>query len=125
MKRSELINKLAKAIARQEGFFAMKGLGWDGNNPGNLRDVRLPSGAWWIWPVLEHTSGGFPKFPTLSDGFAALERDLGLKIERGMTLKQLITAWAPPVENQTDVYIKNVATWTEIDPGVPLKSLIA
>lgn len=123
MTRALLINKIAKAIARQEGFMAMKGLGWECNNPGNLRDVKLATGKWWLWPQHQHTSGGFPMFPTLSEGFAALEKDLGIKINKGWSLRKVISAWAPPIENDTETYLKNVATWTGIDTEAVLRGL--
>lgn len=125
------IDQLAQAIARQEGAIDASG-NWIGagrsgrnNNPGNLRDYRKQDGSWAIWPSLVHDDGGFPQFPTLSDGWAALKRDLGLKISRGDTLEALITAWAPPHENDTGSYIRNVANWTGIPTGVPLMNLPA
>lgn len=125
MKRAELIEKLANAIARMEGYTAKKGRGWTNKNPGNLRDVKLPGGRWWIWPALPHDDKGFPMFRTDEDGWAALRRDLGLKIDKGMTLEQLINAWAPPVENRTDVYLENVAAWTGLPTTKRIKDLIS
>ena len=127
MTQAQLISALAKAIARQEGFYTGKGLAWDNNNPGNLRDFQITKDRWWLWPKHPHTTHGFPIFNTPSEGWAALEKDLLIKINRGMTLSQLIAAWAPagpPDFNQPTAYTKNVVAWTGIPADKSLKSLI-
>lgn len=125
-----LIDSLKYAIARMEGYLDAAGnvigRGRSGvnNNPGNLRDVWLTNqNRWWIWPSLPHDDQGFPRFPTPEAGWAALERDLQLKINKGMSLDQLISAWAPPHENDTAGYLANVAAWTGIPTGVQLRSV--
>lgn len=80
------------------------------NNPGNMR----PPGS----------SSGFQQFPTPQAGIDAMKRDLTLKITgnspamagKQPTLTNLITTWAPPTENNTMAYIKNVSQQTGIAP---------
>lgn len=120
------IDTLASAIARMEGFTAGRGRGVVNNNPGNLRDYRTAAGAWAIWPGLPHDDAGFPRFPSVSDGWAALKRDLGLKSARGMTLQQIIGAWAPASDgNDTAGYLANVSAWTGLRPDQTLDGAAA
>jgi hypothetical protein len=115
---STLVDQLAAAITREEGT-APGDRSTRNNNPGNLWD-----GSGTIFPSLPHDSGGFVIFPTMADGTAALQNDLNIKISRGLDLTGLLTAWAPPSENNTAQYIANVSSWTGIPAaGVPLKTL--
>lgn len=84
------------------------------NNPGNLR----PVGA----------STGFQQFKTPQAGMDAMRSDLTAKINgspamRGNppTLRNIITAYAPPSENNTAAYIQNVSQATGINPDQPLQ----
>lgn len=45
---------------------------------------------------------------TPSDGWADLERQLGLFAQRGLTLRQAIYEFAPPEENNSAQYLKFV-----------------
>lgn len=111
------IRALADAITRMEGY-APGTRAWRNNNPGNLRDYKKTNGQWAIWPTLPHDDKGFPQFATPEAGRAALERDLGLKVGRGMTLEQIIYAWAPPSDgNNTAQYLANVVAWTKMPAG--------
>ena len=56
----------------------------------------------------------FAKFPSAVDGFAALRHLCGFPEYRGQTLAHLVSAWAPPSENNTSVYLLNVSAWTEL-----------
>lgn len=83
-------------------------------NPGNLR-----AAPWRIAPTIEK---GFWKPATRKEGIAGAAHVVALRIARGETLTQLITAWAPPSDgNATDAYIKNVKEWADIPlVNVPL-----
>lgn len=82
-------------------------LGIRNNNPGNLR----PVGA----------STGFQKFETMQEGLAALDKDLQIKGGRGVnTVRKVISAWAPPSENNTEAYIKTVAQRLGVPPDAAL-----
>jgi hypothetical protein len=113
----DALESLAQAIARQESNYGTAGRAAVNNNPGNLRDYRKPDGSWAIWPALAHDDAGFPRFASMDAGWAALRRDLALKAARGMTLEQIIYAWAPPKENNTAAYLQDVVAWTGLTPA--------
>lgn len=111
-----LITDLADAITRQEGGNPAN------NNPGNLMDEYRK-----IWPQYPHANNNDAKapviFPNAAAGRAALENDLSIKVNRGMTLTSLLTMYAPPSQNDTATYIRNVSTWTGIPTDAPLNQL--
>jgi len=111
-----LITDLANAIDRQEGPDK-------NNNPGNIWDGVNAGKPKRIWPNLPIDSRGFVIYPTPQAGRAALENDLAIKVNRGMTLTSLLNMYAPPIENDTATYIRNVSAWTGIPPNVPLNAL--
>lgn len=88
------------------------------NNRGNLKDPR---------------TGGFRQFATPEEGDMANLNDLKLKISGNSPVMQqkfgkdyvpnienIITAWAPPSENDTQNYINFVSSKLGIDPKQPL-----
>lgn len=82
-------------------------LGIRNNNPGNLR----PVGA----------STGFQQFSSMQEGLQALDKDLQIKGGRGVnTIRKVISAWAPPSENNTEAYIKTVAQRLGVPPDAAL-----
>ncbi len=91
------------------------------NNPGNLR----PVGA----------TQGFQQFDTPEQGENALFGDLFSKIKGNdpmmvaklgegykPTLRNVLTVYAPPSENDTESYIQNVAKQSGIDPDKNLRA---
>lgn len=87
------------------------------NNPGNMRGK----------------GGAFQQFATPQAGMQAMANDLLLKIAGNSpamkarygdgyqpTLRNLITTWAPPSENDTDNYINTVAKQTGLHPDAAL-----
>jgi hypothetical protein len=111
MSNRQIISQIADAIDRMEGPGAPR------NNPGNLR-------SWGSNP----TSGGFAVFPTLEAGRAALERQIELNINRGLTLEEFFAGkpgvyagYAPSADRNDPVkYARNVSQWTGIPLGVPI-----
>lgn len=104
--------KIVNAIIRQEGMSPTF------TNPGNLR-----SAPWRNSPnIVNH----FWKPATRAEGVAGLAHVVMLRIAEGQTLRQLITAWAPPSDgNDTDAYIRDVQAWAEIaNADVPLWNYI-
>lgn len=87
-------------------------------NPGNLRGA-----PWLTHPIIEH---GFWKPMTRMQGVAGAAHVVALRIAMGQSLRQLISAYAPPGDhNNTEAYIANVKTWASIpDVDVPLWSYI-
>ncbi|EBA6159048.1 lytic transglycosylase domain-containing protein [Salmonella enterica] len=85
------------------------------NNPGNLR----PAGA----------SSGFRSFSSEQEGWDAMSRQLmmyfngtsraaGFKKLR--TIRDIISKWAPPSENDTESYINDVSDFMKADPNQEL-----
>ena len=88
------------------------------NNAGNLRDVK---------------TGEFRQFATPQEGVEAMARDLTAKVigrspamvaQHGQNyvpnLRNILTTYAPPTENDTEGYIDFVSKETGIDPNMPL-----
>jgi len=117
-----VVDAVAAGIERMEGFYPGS-VAWRNNNPGNLRFAGQP-GA-------KQGAGGFAAFDSVELGRNALRNQISLNIERGydatgrpiVTLADLITSWAPPNENDTAAYIRNVAAWTGIAADAPLSTL--
>ncbi len=107
-----LINRLAGAIFRQEGNPA------DSTNPGNLRFA-----PWYPNPRIVN---GFWEPPSIQAGTAGAMHVIALRIAEGQSLRQLISAWAPPSDgNDTESYIAHVKEWADIpDENVPLWNYI-
>ena len=79
------------------------------NNPGNLREAGQPG--------VIGTDSGFAVFQSPQAGLQAMRRQIALDTqERGMTLSQFLTKYAPPSENDTFGYIDFVSRVTGLDP---------
>lgn len=83
------------------------------NNPGNLRPVG--------------SSTGFQQFSTPQAGLDAMKADLVAKVNgspsmKGAkpTIRNILSVYAPPSENDTPSYIKNVSQGSGLDPDQPL-----
>lgn len=83
MQQQELIDRYAKAIARQEGYYnkkAMPTVAQRCNNPGNLTHWKDPNGE--PYPELN----GYVHFPDEETGFRALRSQCKINIlKRGLT----------------------------------------
>ena len=109
----DLIFRLASAIATAEGFFVNGSLPSRDNNPGDLR-----AAPWLTNPAVAH---GFWVARSLPEGIAGLYHQIALDVARGYTLRQLISAWAPPSDgNNTANYISETARRTGLDADTPL-----
>ena len=93
------------------------------NNPGNIR-----IGAKWqgLMPLDQMTpeqvaEGEFCVFVSSAMGFRAMCQTLHTyHYAHGInTLREAITRWAPPSENNTEAYIKSVCDYTGIGPDQP------
>ena len=110
---TDLIQRITEAIFRQEGEPAIA------LNPGNLR------GAPWLSdPLID--SRGFWVPVNRQAGIAGAAHVVALRIAEGQSLRQLISAWAPPTDgNQTETYIDNISHWAAIpDAALPLWNFI-
>jgi hypothetical protein len=113
---SDLVSQLASAITRQENANPA----W--NNPGALRAGPGMIGT---------AANGIAIFPDFATGEAALERQIQLNINRGLTLQEFFAGkpgvyggYAPAADsNRPYEYAANVAGWAGIDSTVPLNQL--
>lgn len=111
------VSELAEAIARFEGFGKPGSLATRNNNPGNIR-------SWGSLP----TRDGYVVFPTPEAGWAALERQVGLNVARGLTMEEFFAGkpgvyggYAPAADaNDPGNYARTVAGWLGINVERPL-----
>jgi hypothetical protein len=93
------MSKLAQLIAKEEGFGIPGDIPTVQNNPGDLEHA----------PGEFHlTRGPVGSFATADEGWAALERQLQLYADRGLTLEQAIYEFAPPEQNNSAAYLAYV-----------------
>ena len=91
------------------------------NNPGNLRYYakysQTPSGV--TYGAAPGPEGSFAVFPTKEAGLAAMRKQIVIDTQnKGMTLAQFITKYAPPGDNNpTAAYINNMASAIGIGPN--------
>lgn len=110
---------IPEAIARMEGWNLTPPARCRRNsNPGNL--------VFKLWQTqfggkLEDVPEGetprFAAFPDAISGFAALVHLCGFPIYKGKSLSNLIMAWAPPTENESENYLDLVCRWTGLAPA--------
>ncbi len=92
--------------------------GLDNRNPGNIRQSKVR----YRGEVRPSRDPAFKEFETLAWGYRAIFVLLDTyRLRYGLdTLRGMISRWAPPSENHTDIYIRAVAADTGIDPDEPL-----
>ena len=103
---------LLEAIARQEGFYVSGSRSNRNNNPGDIEYgiFARNHGADSIEILGPHRIPRFAHFPTPELGFIAM-KILFAEHYQGLDVGQAILKYAPPVENDTNDYIKNICTW--------------
>ena len=80
--------RLAQLIAKEEGYGIRGAIPTVDNNPGDLRHS----------PHSSHEGEGpddIGIIPNMNDGWADLERQLQLYAQRGMTLAEMVSEYAP------------------------------
>ena len=111
------IAQLAAAITRNEGFYPGSAA-YRNNNPGNL--TAGPG-------MIGTDASGFAIFPDLQTGQNALQNQIQLNINRGLTLSEFFQG-KPGVYagyDKTDpAYASKVAGWLGISSDVPLSSIV-
>lgn len=107
-------------MATKEGWFApLPNLPRTNNNPGDLRASPLNR---------LKDAHGFVKFTSPEEGIAGLYQQILRYALMGFTIRQLITAYAPPTGsdggNNTELYIKDVCTWTGLPDTTTLWDIL-
>jgi len=100
---SARISMIAAAMMHCEGAFSVNSLPHRNNNPGNLR-------RWGSTSIVD----GYCRFATFLDGYNALLEDI--YSNRAETLRNFISKYAPPTENNTSSYLQVVCEITELKP---------
>jgi len=82
------------------------------NNPGNIRH----DGVTWKGEV-KGNDNAFKSFETMAWGYRAMFHLIHnyQRLYKLNTIREIVSRYAPPVENHTDFYIKNVAEWSGVD----------
>lgn len=108
------MTKLARLIAKEEGYGIPGSLPTRNNNPGDLRHS----------PHSQHSPdnpNGIGKIDTPEHGWADLERQLDLYAKRGLTLRDMIIDYyAPPEENDSEAYLAFVCKELGVDQRTPV-----
>ncbi len=88
--------------------------GLDNRNPGNIRRSKVR----YRGEVQPSRDPDFKEFESLAWGYRAIFVLLDTyRIRYGLdTIRGMISRWAPPSENHTDIYIRAVAADTGLEP---------
>lgn len=119
---------ILQAIAKEEGFYTIRSRASRNNNPGNIEWGKFAQahGATKVETIPQGIEElpRFAYFPTVAVGFAAMKALLKAPAYTGFDVAQTITKWAPPPENDTPSYIKNVCSSASCSPTTSLSSLL-
>lgn len=111
---------LPEAIARMEGWYGPITNRCVRNcNPGNIEWAdwtKSPPYKAELELVQPGVKARFAKFPDADTGFAALRALLLGPAYKDLTIEQAINRYAPPSENSTNSYVKQVCSWVECNP---------
>ena len=91
---------------------------WANNNPGNIEFGSFSKRFGAIG-----TDGRFAIFPTVEAGFEAQKGLLKGQNYRDLSLRQAIYRWAPPSENNSDLYARTVAQRAGIDQNTLIRNM--
>lgn len=91
------------------------------NNPGNIRKTNIE----WEGQILPGDSTSFCHFRDMYYGTRALFLNMNTQITKynKNTVKDLISVWAPAIENDTNSYIDNVCKGAGVKPNTSLTSI--
>jgi hypothetical protein len=104
-----------------EGTRAIKQGGtraWRNNNPGNIRAGRFANRTGAIGEA-----GGFAIFPDEARGRRAIDALLRTETYHKLTVGGAIARYAPPNENDTGQYVRNIEEFTGLSASKPMDQL--
>ena len=91
--------------------------GLNNMNPGNIRK----SATRYQGEVVPSRDKAFKQFRTMAWGYRAMFVLLDSYRRKGyLTIRQMVTRDAPPIENHTENYIRYVSEWSGVGADVPL-----
>lgn len=126
MADASLVQSLSNAIAQFEGYNVPNSVAQRNNNPGNLRSGSGQIGT---------DSKGYAIFPDAATGFAALQNQVSINIDRGLSLQSFIgggptstgatyPGYAPSADNNNvSNYVNFLSGKLGISPDVPLSGV--
>lgn len=129
MADSSLVQSLSNLIARFEGYYVQgqsPTVAQRNNNPGNLRSGPGQIGT---------DPNGYAIFPDEATGMAALQNQVSLNIDRGLSLQSFIgggptstganyPGYAPSADNNNvSNYVNFLSNGLGIDPTTPLNGV--
>ena len=127
MKPTHPVELIVCAVGTMEGWFDTDRtvIPVVRNNPGDLRfahqaNATRPDGT---------TAGNLAAepvcvFSSVHAGICGAFRDIWAKTAKGETVRQMISIYAPPNENNTSVYLENVLEWTGLPADTPVLDLL-
>lgn len=126
-----IMDAVFNGLASEEGWFDKEttpNRPQRNNNPLNLDFVHQAGAKLETIPPGVNEKARFAKWPTVGQGTAGAYVQIGLWIERGLSLRQVVEIQAPPNENNTEEYLANVLSYVKqlfpnINPDQPLSSL--
>lgn len=107
---------LAQAIARMEGWYIrgeVPNRPQRNNNPGDINYGLFAAKFDAVLETVQSGTARFAKFPTPQQGWAALEALLRTASYSTSTIRAAVNKYAPPVENNTDLYVNLVCQWVQ------------
>lgn len=115
-----------QAVAMEEGYYVDGSRSQRNNNPGDIEWGRFASGHGATRPetLPNGGAGRFAYFPDATTGFSAMRALFQAPSYKGLTVEAALNRWAPPVENQTNIYIKNVCDWVGCLPSHIIDDLV-
>lgn len=113
-----MVLTLDQAIAREEGFYVTGSRAQRNNNPGNIEYGAFSR-------AFGATNGDprFAVFPSVETGFNCLQT-LIRNHYGTMTLAAMMNMYAPPTENDTAQYVRNLCAWCECQPTTIVNTLL-
>lgn len=103
------------------------GRGLRNNNPGNIRLDPRGRNRTWVGLASRQLDKDFLQFATMAYGCRALLKTLRTYTHKHKlkTIRDIISRWAPPVENDTESYIAHVSQRMGFSPDevLPLKDV--
>lgn len=118
-----------EAVAKKEGFGASPhNRPTRNNNPGNLQwgPFAREHGALHIEVMPSHSRARprFAYFPDPETGWEAMRVRFTTGMYKGLTVEKAIHKWAPPIENDTEAYIRFVCKHVGCDRHDKVEELI-
>jgi hypothetical protein len=89
------------------------------NNPGNIEWIADAAKR---WRGMLSRDGRYGIFDTAANGVRAIGGEIRANFRRGQnTIREILTEWAPPTENDTGSYMRSVAAELDVGLDTPLR----